>query len=69
MSNLRVMSEEPNPIGLVPISRAAQLLGVSIYTMRRWDESGQLPAVRLPSGHRRYRLADIEGLTDGKATA
>jgi len=63
------MSEEPNPIGLVPISRAAQLLGVSIYTMRRWDESGQLPAVRLPSGHRRYRLADIEGLTDGKATA
>ena len=63
------MSKEPNPIGLVPISRAAQLLGVSIDTLHRWDESGQLPAVRLPSGHRRYRLADIHALINTEASA
>ena len=69
MSSIHVMSKEPTPHGLVPISRPAQIVGVSTDTLRRWDESGQLPAVRLPSGHRRYRLADIEGITDGKATA
>src|ERR1700688_2577937 len=39
---------------------AAVLLGVSIVTMRRWEDLGRLlPAHRTAGGHRRYALADI----------
>jgi len=45
---------------LIPISEAAKLLGVSIMTLRRWDESGRLLSVRKQSkGHRYYRREDI----------
>jgi len=46
---------------LVTIGVAAELLGVSIMTLRRWDESGKLKAVRnKPSGDRYYRRKDLE---------
>ena len=35
------------------------MLGVSITTLRRWDEEGKLVAERTPAGHRRYRLSSI----------
>ncbi len=38
---------------LLPISRAADILGVSIDTVRRWDKSGKLHSVR-PDGKNRY---------------
>jgi predicted site-specific integrase-resolvase len=38
----------------VSISKAAEILGVSITTLRRWDEEGKLKADRTPAGHRRY---------------
>ncbi len=46
---------------LISIGKAAQLLGVSIDTLRRWDISGRLQSVRSgPHGHRYYRQSDIE---------
>ena len=36
------------------------MLGVSVDTIRRWSDAGTLPVVILPSGHRRYRIADLE---------
>lgn len=46
---------------LLKISEAAQILGVSIDTLRRWDESGKLVAIRKEGGtHRYYREKDIE---------
>ena len=46
---------------LISISEAANLLGVSIDTLRRWDKSGQLPSIRSGSrGHRFYNLSEIE---------
>ena len=46
---------------LLTISEAAAIMRVSIDTLRRWDASGKLVAVRLSSGaHRRYRLEDIQ---------
>jgi excisionase family DNA binding protein len=42
------------------VREAARALGVSENTMRRWEERGLIPAVRLPSGVRRFRQADIE---------
>lgn len=44
---------------LVSINQAAEQLGVSISTLRRWDETGVLVAERTPKGHRRYDLAKV----------
>ena len=38
----------------------AVLLKVSAETVRGWADHGKLPCVTLPSGHRRFRLADVE---------
>lgn len=46
---------------LLSISEVAELLGVSIDTLRRWDKNGKLPAFRPhPGSHRYYRRQDIE---------
>lgn len=39
---------------LISINEASKRLGVSISTLRRWDETGVLVAERTPKGHRRY---------------
>ncbi|MEX1997649.1 MAG: MerR family DNA-binding transcriptional regulator, partial [Candidatus Andersenbacteria bacterium] len=43
----------PSDDSLVPISEAAEILGVSIATVRRWDKKGILHAQR-PNGRYRY---------------
>jgi len=48
------------PDRLLTISETAELLGVGISTLRHWDDTGQIVAMRTPGGHRRYRLSDIE---------
>lgn len=46
---------------LIAIGEAAELLGASIMTLRRWDESGRFPSIRKrPGGDRYYRRKDIE---------
>jgi len=43
------------------ISQAAKYLGVSLNTLRRWDESGKLVAINKDGGtHRYYRENDLE---------
>ncbi len=44
---------------------AASLLGVSVQTLRNWDESGYLKATRTAGGHRRYHTEDIDAFIDG----
>ncbi len=57
------------PTDLLPIGEAARRLGKSIDTLRRWDATGRLPAVRL-NGVRFYRAADVDAiLHDAQATA
>jgi len=48
------------PDEFISIGDAARLLDVSIDTLRRWDESGKLKAIRTSGGHRVYRKHDIE---------
>lgn len=50
------MSEEE----LISISEAASLLGVSMDTLRRWDQSGKLSSVKSEGGHRKYYRSQIE---------
>jgi predicted site-specific integrase-resolvase len=45
---------------MVPISGAAEMLGVSVTTLRRWEREGKLKSGRTHSGHRRYDLSKIK---------
>lgn len=46
--------------GLVTLKEAASLLGVTVATLRNWDKSGKLEAVRHPlNNYRSYRVADV----------
>jgi excisionase family DNA binding protein len=48
------------------ISEAAEYLGVSEQTLRRWDEDGSFkPSFVSPGGHRKYSMADLVKLTGG----
>lgn len=40
-------------------AEVAQKLNVTKWTLRRWDASGKLPAIRTKGGHRRYKQQDI----------
>lgn len=45
----------------VRVSEAAEYIGVSAQTLRRWDRDGRLAAVRRPeNGYRYYRRSDLE---------
>ncbi len=49
---------------LFTIGQAAEYLGVSLNTLRRWDESGRLVAIKKGGGtHRYYREKDLEIFT------
>jgi excisionase family DNA binding protein len=48
----------------VRIGEAARLAGVSVDTLRRWDEQGLLRAVRSFGGQRTYLLSEVEQLRD-----
>jgi excisionase family DNA binding protein len=62
------MSEEQKE--WLSLSQASALLGVHPTTLRRWADSGNIPCLRTPGGHRRFRTADIAAWTQGtQATA
>jgi len=45
---------------ILAISEAADILGVSVTTLRRWEKEGKLTSERTPAGHRRYNLSKIK---------
>jgi excisionase family DNA binding protein len=53
----------------VPIGKAARLLGVSVDTLRRWDEAGHIESTRTIGGQRRYAPSEIERVKRGDAPA
>lgn len=44
----------------IPIGKAAEILGVSIQTLRNWEKSRKLLPQRSPGGHRYYLSGDIQ---------
>jgi excisionase family DNA binding protein len=49
-------------MALLGVRAAARRLGVHENTLRRWEQSGLIHAVKLPTGVRRFREEDVERL-------
>jgi len=43
-------------------AKAAELVGMHIDTLASYAQSGRLPSMRTPGGHRRYRRSDVLAL-------
>lgn len=52
----------PEGADLLPIGEVARRLGVSVDTIRRWDKAGKITAIRTPTGHRRFHVAEVDRL-------
>ena len=52
-----------SPLGL-STSQAAQALGVSLGTIRRWSDMGHLQSYRTPGGQRRFSQEQIDQFVD-----
>ena len=50
----------------VTVSIAADILGVSLRTLRLWDKSGVLSAKRSKNGYRRYLVSELESFKKKK---
>jgi hypothetical protein len=50
----------------VTVSIAADILGVSLRTLRLWDKSGVLVANRSKNGYRRYLVSELEAFKQKK---
>jgi len=46
------------------VGQAAEMLGVSIETLRRWDTEGRIRMERSASGQRRVAIAEVSRLLD-----
>ncbi len=62
---------------LLTVSEAARRIGVHPNTLRTWADKGIVRHVKLPSGYRRFPVAEVErvrqemgyGAFEGKAAA
>lgn len=50
---------------LVPLTKAAKMLGVTSATLRAWDAAGKIKTVRTVGGHRRVPMDEILRLREG----
>ena len=58
----RILEKDFASERLLKMDEAAALLGVTTQTLRNWDKSGKLKAVRTDGGHRRFKEADINAI-------
>lgn len=50
---------------MIRVGEAAKILGVSIKTLQRWDNTGLLKAKRTPTNHRFYTIEQLEKVKSG----
>jgi len=54
---------------MLSTGQAAKRLGVSVRTVYRWEETGRLHPVRLPSGQRRFYSREVERILRARTGA
>ncbi len=54
------MLPEPSTSSWLNLNEAACYLGVHFTTLRRWADSGAMPCLRTPGGHRRFARQDLD---------
>jgi excisionase family DNA binding protein len=52
---------------IISPKEAAKMLGVSITTLRNWENDKKIKCVRTLGGHRRFRLAEIKKIMEGNS--
>ena len=69
----RAASDSPPPIGaspaLIRIGEAAEMLGVTVDTLRRWEADGRLHTIRSGGRQRQVEAAEVGRLLRGAALA
>lgn len=58
----KLLLPKKTKIGLISVTKAAEILGVSPDTLRNWDEQGRLRVRRTKGGARRYSLKQLQAL-------
>lgn len=59
-SGMPTTDEQQQADDLLPISKAAALLGVSVDTVRRWERAGHITSARTLGNQRRYSRSEVE---------
>lgn len=54
--------KDSNSASALRIGEAAEALGVTVATLRRWDAEGRIRSVRSAGGQRRVTLSEVERL-------
>jgi molybdopterin-binding protein len=57
------------PLALVRVGQAAEMLGVSVETLRRWEADGRLPMDRSSGGQRLVAIDDVARLMNERRRA
>lgn len=65
----RRLAPNSEPLDWMTLSQAAQALGIHPSTLRRWADQGEIPCVRTPGGHRRFRGSDLRRFLDARTEA
>lgn len=60
---------DQEPEDFLTPAEASRYLRVSTRTLQRYEAAGHLQVSRLPTGHRRYRRADLDALSAPRRTA
>ena len=56
------MISQTTPTEFVLVSEAARILSVTQQTVRLWERTGRLPAIRVSGGVRVFRRDEVERL-------
>ena len=56
------MANRSGATSAVRVGKAAEMLGVSVDTVRRWVDAGRLPSIRSSGGQRAVAVADVSRL-------
>jgi excisionase family DNA binding protein len=54
----------PPNVKWISLQEASRMLGVHPSTLRQWADSGKIPTVRTPGGHRRFAESDLRAVLE-----